>query len=671
MDGGVSMAEEKKDDKQAASAFVSEARTNLDSYWRATEADRRERREDFDFVIGKQWKSDDAAKLVSQQRPVLTFNACASLVNFLAGYQSEREQDPRSFPRGSEDEQLGRILTNLQKYAKDAALGEREIHQFFRKGIIGGESVMEVGHSFDYCDDLVEGEATLNLLPENAWACDPGARRYDRNDATWQSKLMWMPVSAAKAKWEEKVNVYSLSGLWDGSGADPKTTGMPDHLMTEFMTKDTKMIRVMQYWYQVPVKAVFLVNTARTGADGIMRMKDGKAAEAELKRIADEAGMAASRSFRILETPELHAIENLNTGEQVPVASADEAQQRLDFIAQQTGAAAAQAYRIIKRDLTAMRVSHLTGWDQLDDGPSPDLDDWRYRFVPFVPYQDLDDYNSKKGIIRDVKDPQREINWQHSTQLDIVIRGPKGQTWLPKADHHDLAKYKQEGHLPGFVGEYTSSPPMYIPPPPPSPGVSEMLSFAVQSMMQITGINAEMLGTTTQKTVSGRAIQSRQAGGLVGVASLLMNWTASTRMVYTLLTKRIQQYYSVEKMARIIGGQQRLAKAAGALGVKVTPDEVLYEQLKKVKEIEFDVKIDFQEASPTARQATFTQMMQMVATGFPIPPEIVLETSDVAFKEEIKAALEKQGMQPPNEAIAKVIGAGQGSGGKQPDGVNQ
>ena len=39
-------------------------------------------------------------------------------------------------------------------------------------------------------------------------------------------------------------------------------------------------------------------------------------------------------------------------------------------------------------------------------------------------------------------------------------------------------------------------------------------------------------------------------------------------------------------------------------------------------------------------------------------------------KEEMKAALKAKGMQPPNEALAKVLGAGQGQGPKQPEGVN-
>lgn len=664
------MADDKSDAKEAAATFVDDVRTNLESFWRVTENNRRERREDFDFVVGNQWKESDKQKLAGENRPILTFNTCQTLINFLAGYQAEREKDPRAFPRGSEDEQLGRILTNLLKYGMDLAGGQREIHQYFRKGVIGGESVMEVGHSFDYCDDVVEGEATLIVLPENAWACDPGARRYDRADATWQCKLMWMPVSQAKRKWTDKKFSYSFSGIWDGSGADPRTTGVPDHLLTEFMTKETRQIRVLQYWYQVPVKAVFLINTARAGAEGIFRMPSEKAAEEEIQRISDEAGMAIGNRFRVQSMNAMHALENVETGEQFPTATPDEAEQRLAFIKQQAGTAAAQAYRIIKRDLTAMRVSHLTAWDQLDDGPSPDLDDWRYRFVPFVPYQDLDDYNSKKGIIRDIKDPQREINWQHSTQLDIVIRGPKGQTWLPKADHHDLAEYKKSGHLPGFVSEFTTQPPTYLAPPPPSPGVAELLGFAVQAMMQITGFNAELLGQTTQKTISGRAIQSRQAGGLVGVSSILINWASSTRMVYTLLTKRIQQYYSVEKMVRVIGEQQRYAQAQGLVGQAVPPDAQLYAMLKQLKNIEFDIKIDFQESSPTARQATFLRMMALASSGMPIPPELMIELSDVPYQEELKAALKQQGMQPPNEALAKVMGAMQGSGGGQPDGVN-
>ena len=665
------MAEEKKENTDTS--LVEEVKTNLQGYWRATQTLRSDIRESNDFVVGgiRQWNDADAKKLISEQRPVLSFNACQPIINFLSGYQAEREQDFRAFPRGSEDEQLGRLATGQLKYAMDVANGIRELHTLFRRGTIGGQSVIEVGHSFEFTDDLLEGDASLVVLPDNSWACDPGARRYDRNDAQWQCKLMWMGLKDAKLRWPGKQFTNLTASIGDATGADARTTGVPDHLLAEFFSKDTQQVRILQYWYQVPVKAIMLVDMARPGGSGIFRMKDEKEAENAMKAIRDQAGEAMARRFRIQTMDATAVLENVETGEQVPMASEEEAEQRLDFMKKQAGTGATASYQIHKRELKALRTCHLTAWDLLDSGPSPYLDDWRYPFVPFIAYQDSDDYNSIKGLIQDIKDPQREINWNHATQLDIVVRAPKGRTWLPKAGGYDLQKFKQEGNRAGYVGEYPGEhPPVYEPPIMGDAGIMNLLTFSVDAIMRITGLNAELMGQTTQKTVSGRAIQSRQAGGLVGVGSLLMNWMSTKRMVGHLLLKRIQQFYSVEKMMRVAGENQRMAQEMGMLGAVVTPDEMLFEQLKKMKNTDFDVKIDFQESSATARQVVFNQMMQLVATGFPVPPELVLETTDVPFKEEIKAALAKQGMQPPNEAIAKVIGAGQGSAPSGADGVN-
>ena len=659
-------------EKEGSTHLVEECKLNLQSFWRATQALRSDIREDFDFVVGglRQWRTDDANKLLAEKRPVQSFNACQSIINFLSGYQAEREQDYRAFPRGAEDEQIGRLATGQLKYAMDVASGVRELHTLFRRGSIGGLQVVEVGHSYEFTDDLLEGEASLTVLPENGWACDPGSRRYDRNDATWQCKLMWMPLSEAKRRWPNKQFANITTSVGDVTGADARTTGVPDHLLSEFYSKDTQSVRILQYWYQVPIKSVMLVDMARAGSEGIFRMESEQKAEEALKEIRDNAGKAMASRFRIMPVESMFTLDNLQTGESFPVPTADEAQQRLDFMMKQEGMKAVQSYRIEKRDLKALRVAHLSAWDLLEDGPSPYLEDWRYPFVPFIPYQDMDDYNAIKGLIRDIKDPQREINWNHATLLDIMIRAPKGRTWLPKEGQHNLEKLKQEGHRPGVYFEHAGPVPVYEQPGTFDQGFMTMLTFGVDAIMRITGLNAELMGQTTQKTVSGRAIQSRQAGGLVGVGSLLMNWQETKRLVGTLLLKRIQQFYSVEKMLRIAGEQQRFAKAMGMLGQSVLPDQVLFEQLKRVKNTEFDVVVGFSESSATARQATFNQMIQLAAMGVPIPGELIVESSDVAYKEEILAALKQSGMQPPNEALAKVMGASQGSSPSQSDGVN-
>src|SRR5207247_1605995 len=310
---------------------------------------------------------------------------------------------------------------------------------------------------------------------------------------------------------------------------------------------------------------------------------------------------------------------------------------------------------------------------QLDQATGEIVPDWRFPFVTFVPYQDTDDFLSIKGIVRDIKDPQRNINWFLSTAQDKLVRGPQGMLWVLKGEHTDINKLEAVVAKTGFVGEYASKVPDYIPPPPIAQEDLVMVQFFLETIMRITGINAELLGQTTQKTVSGRSIQARQAGGLVGVSSLLMNWAASQQYFGELLIRRIQQYYSVAKMNRIIGDDQRMATAMGLFGqeeVKMTP-ETIFAMLKRIKDVDFDVVVEFQDHAPTARQAVVSQMMQFMAAGMPIPPEIVIEASDVPRKDEIQAALKTKGMGPPNPELAKALSAGQGQTTAQPNGVNR
>ena len=241
--------------------------------------------------------------------------------------------------------------------------------------------------------------------------------------------------------------------------------------------------------------------------------------------------------------------------------------------------------------------------------------------------------------------------------------------WIPKQDQVDIEKIRAAYARAGFIGEFSGTPPIPVQPQAINEGDMAVLQFCLDAMMRISGVNAEMMGQTTQKTVSGRAIQSRQAGGLVGIGSLLMNWAETKQLVGELLLRRVQQYYSPEKMDRIVGQQQRILQQAGVLGPESIPDEQMYAYFKQLQTVDMDIVVDFQEASPTARAAVATQMMQFKAAGAPIPLELIVEASDMPYSKEIIAALRKQGEQMPDPNLAKAVSAGQGQAG--PSGVNQ
>lgn len=656
-----------QDEQREAVGKVKQVLSGVTAYHDSTKEIRAHRLEDFKFNKGgkDQWDPKDLERMRQEERPVLTFNVVAPIVNFIAGYQQEREQDFRAYPRGTEDEKLGRITTALMRYQMDTCRGMHTLHRGFRQGLIGGQAVFEVLRSYDLTDDLLEGDVQLDLLEHDTWGHEPGARRYDRNDAQYQFKLIWMPIDEATRKWKHHAAILQQGMKKDWLKEDPTTTGVPLQMLDQLVDYERDRVRILQYWYRVPVE-VSLVVDIRTGE--VRRFQSEKEAEAEIRRIFDTAGATAASQYAIERARSQSALIHVGTGAVSTFRKPEQAEEALAAIKQQAGAEAANQFELVTRPTTALRVMNVTAWELLDDGPGPKGDDWRYPFVPFTVYQDTDDLNDIKGVIRDIKDPQREVNWHHATVLDSLIRGPKGGVWINKGENVDIEKLKREYSKAGFIGEYAGQPPIPVAPQSISDGDMAMIQFGLEAIMRITGINAEMMGQTTQKTVSGRAIQSRQAGGLVGIGSIFMNWTETKTLIGNLIVRCIQHYYSPEKMDRIIGAEQRRLKAIGLMTPNEIPDTEMYELFKQIKGIDFDIVVAFQEASPTARAAVSTQMLQFKAAGMPIPLQLIVEASDMPFKQEIIAALASQGEQPPNPDLAKAVSAGQGQ--STPPGVN-
>lgn len=656
-----------KSEEADAQNTLKDTRSQVESALEATAKLRTEMEIDDDLIIGgdRAWKKEDLAVLTSEKRPVTSFNVAQGVINFLCGYELDRRSDFRYFPRGTEDEFLGRAATALVKYQGEVGRGMAVESKQFRQGAIGGLAVSKVCHSTELCDDLMEGEVIEKDLARNAWYCDPFARRPDRNDASYQGELLWMTPDEAKGRWPQHDTRFQGNniGSWLKQYA---STGEAKHLK-EFYDKASRRIRVMEHWYRKPVKAVLVIDQAAPkGEEAVLRMGSEKDAEQFVQQQRDLAG----RQYQVVSTDQEIAVIGPDGAR--AFTNANDADQFVELMRKQAGMTAASRYEIIVKPTTILRVRHLTGWELLDDVPSPYGVDWRFPYAVFIPYQDSDDYDSIKGLARDIRDPQRELNWHYATMLDKIVRGPKNPIFWSAADQQNMEKYKTQIHRAGFMGIYAGAPPSILQTPPIVQEELTLIQYCTQILMQITGINSELMGQTTQKTVSGRAIQARQAGGLVGVGFLMMQWLECRRYKAELKIRQIQQYYSVEKMLRILGQEDRVMIDMGLMGQEmlVNPPEVTYQKLKELQSLSFDLAVDFQEAGPSARAVTFSQLMQAMAAGFPIPPEVIVDGSDWPKKEEIKAVLKKQGMGQPNEALAKVLGAGQGQSGAGPNGVN-
>lgn len=630
---------------------------------------RTQMKEDIRFEIGGkgQWKADDYEQRQKDQRPALSFNIIHPQINLLCGIQEDREQDYRYFPRGGEDEFVSRIATLSVKNLCDRSGAIHEERKQFRLGAACGLSVLKVYHSYEYTDDLIEGDIKVNCLETNTWYCDPRARLYNRVDARYQGELIWMDADEIDDLWPgHKARLVNLAD-WLPYAQDQ--TGAADHFNRELYDKERDMIRVMRHYYRVPVTVTLLVNKSAPPDQAVQRVKDEKTAEEMIRAIYDSAGAAAAAPFSIFQTAQAHVVMNQQTGQMMPVMTPDEGQQMIDQLRSEAGREAANAYTILSRDTTALRCAHLTGWELLDDTPFEDFDGWRYPYSPFICFQDSDNLDDIKGVVRDLRDPQQEINLHHSTMVDTMNRAPKGQMWFNKSDNQEMDKLKKQLPRPGFVGEYSTQPPTYFPPGSFSTGDLAMVEFGLDMSMRISNINSSTLGQDTQKTVSGRSKMASQSGALMGIGPIFGNWKRTKEYTGLLYLKAIQQHYSPEKFDRIIGQEGRMGKVMGLdMQMPVDPQE-LYAAFKRVGDLEADCVVGFQEASQSAREGVFTRLMQMAGIGMPVPPELLIEAADVPYKDEIKKKLSEQGMGQPKPEVMAAVGAGQGQGASA--GVNK
>lgn len=198
-----------------------------------------------------------------------------------------------------------------------------------------------------------------------------------------------------------------------------------------------------------------------------------------------------------------------------------------------------------------------------------------------------------------------------------------------------------------------------------------MVQQSERQILKISGINAEMVGSTTQKTVSGRAIRARQEGGNTILKPRLFSFEEAQLDVTNMLLSRIQQYYPVQKIKRIIGLSE-LASPMGPMGQSVFSDpqtgqpiseQQIIELLTTMSQLSFDLAIKLEPADPTQRQAEFEKAVQLTTllmqTGRPIGPMTFAALVDMAdAPSRLAEGLRRDMMLPPTQPMDASGGTG-------------
>ncbi|WP_336293980.1 portal protein [Bartonella sp. CB169] len=141
---------------------------------------RKNAQEDYDFYNGRQWNEQDLAVLQEQNRPVMTFNRIAPLINAVIGAERNNKRQVQFIPRQEGAAFANQILTGAAEWFRDEADGEYEDSDAFQDAVICGMGWTDT--RLDYEEDP-QGKPVIARLDPMKMVWDASAVKPNLVDA--------------------------------------------------------------------------------------------------------------------------------------------------------------------------------------------------------------------------------------------------------------------------------------------------------------------------------------------------------------------------------------------------------------------------------------------------------------------------------------------------------
>lgn len=290
----------------------------------------------------------------------------------------------------------------------------------------------------------------------------------------------------------------------------------------------------------------------------------------------------------------------------------------------------------------------FTGRGELFNAPSPYLGDDGQPGCPIILMSGyVDRENRRYGLVRDMIPMQDEINKRRSKLLhslnsrqtmsvDGAVQSvAEMKAELAKPDGHvtvniDMASAAREAGMAAF---------QVLPNQDQTRGQYELLVEAKQEI-DMLGPNASLLGQL-EGAQSGRAIMAQQNAGMAELAPIYDSLRDWTERVYRAIWARIRQFWTAPRWIRVTDDE----KSAQFVGINQPVMGLSGPQvMNPVAEIDVDIIVDQAPDYATLRAEQFEKLADLAAKGLPIPPNVIIEASDLRDKRKILEA-----MRPPPE----------------------
>lgn len=252
-----------------------------------------------------------------------------------------------------------------------------------------------------------------------------------------------------------------------------------------------------------------------------------------------------------------------------------------------------------------------------------------------------------RGMIRDLKDSNRMLNYWATCETEIVALAPRAPYIAAEGQLDGHPEWKDANQKPyssltyNIVHSNPDDPNSPVLPPPQRTeavqvpaGIVNARQGAKMDLMELAGMPHEPGRDTPGVVVSGKALRERQALSDIGHFQYYDNQTMAVAFTGDILLDQIPHYYSTARMQRILGedGTPQMIGINQRVQTGIGPDgQALFEVKNNLTMGRYDVVMDTGPGYETRRQEQAETTVDLLRVG-PLAEVAVKTGADLIFR---------------------------------------
>jgi len=270
-----------------------------------------------------------------------------------------------------------------------------------------------------------------------------------------------------------------------------------------------------------------------------------------------------------------------------------------------------------------------------------------FSIVPVFAYRDVSRRTANHfGIVRMIKDPQREVNKRWSQALNLLNQqvqpGVYAETEAFVDDVQAKLSLKESGSITMMNSGALSQNKIKERTVPSFPNAPmQMEEFSQDIMKKITGINPDLMGEDRGRQEPGVVIRLRQQQGLTLLKPLFKNFNHMKKELYKRQLAIIMEFMPDSQILRILGqGERYVITPDGVIIDKMSVDQETGEPtmtatIRDARNLEYDIIAEEAPGNMTKRMlelSVYTELMQTM----PVDPLLIIEKLELSATEKAR-----------------------------------